>query len=349
MEKAKKNANKEFRLSSWAIDNPSVIYVMIGIFLIIGISSYFSMPREEFPEAVETKIYVSTIYPGNTAEDMERLITDPLEDRLKDVSNFVEMTSTSQEDYSMIVVEFDEDITVENAKQEVKDEVDAEKAGEDWPIFNGAKVEPNVFDLNLAESFPILNVNMKGDYPVEKLKEYAEYLEDEIENLDEIKQVDIRGAQEKEVEVAVDINKMMAAKVNFQGIIDAINNGNMTMSAGNLITSGQRRTIRITGEIERPSELNDFVVKSDNGTVYLRDIAEVTFAEEDKNTYAREMGESVVMLDIKKRSGKNDVIATEKRRKIVAEAQVDFLAEDLEVTFANDSSSTPLHHVIYLV
>lgn len=349
MEKAKKNANKEFRLSSWAIDNPSVIYVMIAIFLFIGISSYFAMPREEFPEAVETKIYVSTIYPGNTAEDMERLITDPLEERLKNVSNFVEMTSTSQEDYSMVVVEFDENITVDAAKQEVKDEVDAEKSSEDWPVFNDAKVEPNVFDLNLAESFPILNVNMKGDYPVEKLKEFAEYLEDEIENLEEVKQVDIRGAQEKEVEVAVDINKMMAAKVNFQQVIDAIKNGNMTMSAGNLITSGQRRTIRITGEIEKPSELNDFVVKSDDGTVYLKDIAKVTFAEEDKNTYAREMGESVVMLDIKKRSGKNDVIAIEKIRDIVAEAQKDYLPEDLEVTFANDSSSTTLNQVDELV
>ena len=174
--KAKKNASKEFRLSSWAIDNPSVIYVMIAIFLSIGIFSYNSMPREEFPEAVETKIYVSTIYPGNTAEDMERLITDPLEDVLDKVSNKVEITSTSQEDYSMIVVEFDDGITVENAKQEVKDQVDSEKAGEDWPIFNGAKVEPNVFDLNLAESFPILNVNIKGDYPVEKLKDYAEDL-----------------------------------------------------------------------------------------------------------------------------------------------------------------------------
>lgn len=137
MKKAEKNANKEFRLSSWAIDNPSVIYVMIGLFFIIGLSSYFSMPREDFPEVEETKIYVSTIYPGNTAEDMERLITDPLEDVLKNISNVVEITSTSQEDYSMIVVEFDEEIAVETAKQKVKDEVDSEKAGEDWPIFNG--------------------------------------------------------------------------------------------------------------------------------------------------------------------------------------------------------------------
>jgi len=349
MNKAKKNANKEFGLSSWAIDNASVIYVMIAIFLFVGISSYFAMPREEFPEAVETKIYVSTIFPGNTAEDMERLVTDPLEERLKNVSGFVEMTSTSQENYSLVIIEFDENITVENAKQEVKDEVDAEKSSEDWPVFNGAKIEPTVFDLNLAESFPILNVNIKGDYPVEKLKEYAEILEDEIENLEEIKQVDIRGAQDKEVAVSVDINKMTAAKVSFDNIIQAIGNGNATLSAGNLVASGQRRTIRITGEIKNPSELNDFVVKSDNGTVYLKDIAEVTFAEEDKTTYARELGESVVMLDIKKRSGKNDVKAVEKIRAIVAEAKKETLPKNLEITFANDSSSSTLNQVDDLV
>ena len=187
-----------------------------------------------------------------------------MEDVLKTVSNVVEITSTSQEDVSMIIVEFDEDIEVELAKQKVKDEIETEISGEDWPTFNGAKVDPNVFDLSMSEEMPILNINISGDYPVEKLKEYGEYLEDKIENLPEIKQVDIRGAQEKEVEVAVDIYKMMAAKVSFQDIIGAINNGNVTMSAGNFITSGQRRTIRVLGEINSPADLENFVVKSDN-------------------------------------------------------------------------------------
>ncbi|GGG40413.1 copper transporter [Croceivirga lutea] len=349
MEKAKKNANKEFGLSTWAINNPSVIYVMIGLFLIIGLSSYFGMPREDFPEVEETKIYVSTIYPGNTAEDMERLITDPLEDVLKNISNVVEITSTSQEDYAMVVVEFDEDITVESAKQKVKDEVDSEKAGEDWPVFNGAKVEPNVFDLNLSESFPIMNVNLTGDYPVEKLKEFAEYLEDEIEDLPQIKEVDIRGAQEKEVEVAVDIYKMMASKVNFDDVIQAIANGNMTMSAGNLITSGQRRTIRIIGEVDQPKELENFVVKSENGAIYLKDIAQISFKEEDKTTFARDFGDPVVMLDIKKRSGKNTIEASDLIREIVAEAKANYYPKDLSVSIANDSSSRTLNQVEDLV
>jgi multidrug efflux pump len=350
MSKQKRNANKEFRLSSWAIDNPSVIYVMIGIFFFIGLSSYFSMPREDFPEVKETKIYISTVYPGNTAEDIERLLTDPLEDRLKNVSNVVEITSTSQEDYSMIVVEFDEDISVEYAKQKVKDEVDSEKAGEDWPIFNGAKVEPDVFDLNLSESFPIMNVNLTGDYPVDKLKEFGEYLEDEIEDLPEIKGVDIRGAQEKEVEVAVDIYKMMAAKVSFDDVIQAIGNGNMTMSAGNLKTSGQRRTIRILGEIQHPNELESFVVKSENNdAVYLKDIATVSFKEEERTTFARERGSSVVMLDIKKRAGKNAITAADHIREIIKDSKENYFPADLQVSIANDSSSRTLNQVDDLV
>ncbi|MBT9186775.1 efflux RND transporter permease subunit [Zobellia russellii] len=347
--KQQKNANKEFSLSSWAIDNPSVIYVMIAIFLWLGLKSYFAMPREDFPEIVETKIYISTVYPGNTAEDVERLITDPLEDRLKNVSNVVEVTSTSQEDYSIITVEFDEELSVEQAKQKIKDEVDGEKASEDWPTFNNAKVEPNVFDLNLSESFPIMNVNFTGDYPVEKLKEFAEYLQDEIEDLPEVKEVNIRGAQEKEVEIAVDVYKMMASKVSFQDVINAISNGNSTMSAGNILSGGQRRTIRILGEVKDPKELNDFVVKSENGAVYLKDIAEVTFSEEEKTTYAREFGTSVVMLDIKKRSGKNMIEATTKVREIVKKEQENYFPADLNITIANDSSGRTLNQVDDLV
>ena len=349
MSKQQKNINKEFKLSSWAIDNPSVVYVMIGIFFFLGLSAYFDMPREDFPEIKETKIYISTPYPGNTAEDIERLITDPLEDKLKNISNVVEITSTSQEDYAIITVEFDEDISVEAAKQKVKDEVDSEKASEDWPTFNGAKVEPNVFDLNLSEEIAIMNINLTGDYPVEKLKDYGEYLEDLIEDLPQIKKVDIRGAQEKEVEIAVDVYKMMASKVSFNDILQAIGNGNMTLSAGNLVNSGQRRTIRIIGEIETPEALQNFIIKSENGAVYLRDVANITFKDKEKTTYARKEGQSVVMLEVKKRAGKNMIQAADEIKMIVAQAQDNYFPKDLEVVITNDSSSRTLNQVDDLV
>ena len=349
MSKQQKNINKEFKLSSWAIDNPSVVYVMIGIFFFLGLSAYFDMPREDFPEIKETKIYISTPYPGNTAEDIERLITDPLEDKLKNISNVVEITSTSQEDYAIITVEFDEDISVEAAKQKVKDEVDSEKASEDWPTFNGAKVEPNVFDLNLSEEIAIMNINLTGDYPVERLKAYGEYLEDRIEDLPQIKKVDIRGAQEKEVEVAVDVYKMMASQVSFNDILQAIGNGNMTLSAGNLVNSGQRRTIRILGEIETPEALENFIIKSENGAVYLRDVANITFKDKEKTTYARKEGQRVVMLEVKKRAGKNMIQAADEIKLIVAQAQENFLPKDLDVVITNDSSSRTLNQVDDLV
>ena len=349
MNKASKNANKEYRLASWAIDNPTIIYVLISIFFVVGLASYFAMPREEFPEVVETKIYVSTVYPGNTAEDIERLVIDPLEDRIKNISNITKFTSTSQEDYGMIMVEFEESISIAEAKTRVQNEVDIEKASEDWPVFNGAKVEPNVFDLNIAESQPIMNVNLKGDYTTEQLKTYAEYLEDAIEDLPQIKEVDIRGAQEKEVEVALDIYKMMASKVSFNDVLGAIANGNMTISAGNLVASGQRRTIRILGEIEQPSALENFVVKSENGSVYLRDIAQVSFKEEERTTYARESQKRVVMLDVKKRSGQNAVDAAESIYAIVDQAKAEVFPSDLEVSITSDTSATTIGQVDDLV
>ncbi len=350
MSKKEKNVDKEFGLSSWAINNKTTMYVLITLILFLGGSAYFSMARENFPEIKETKIYISSVYPGNTAEDIEKLITDPIEDKLKTVSNVVEITSTSQEDYSIVIVEFDENISVEAAKQKVKDEVDSETSSEDWPTFNNAKVEPNIFDLSMSEEIPILNINISGDYPVDKLKEFGEYLEDEIESLMEIKQVDIRGAQEKEVEVAVDIYKMMAAQVSFNDIIGAISNENTTMSAGNLISSGQRRTIRILGEIETPSALEDFVVKSEKGnSIYLKDIAEITFKDEDKTTYAREFGDPVVMLDVKKRSGENMVAAADQIQIIVDKAIAEVFPQDLKVTIANDQSSKTIGQVDDLV
>lgn len=345
-----KKVYKEFPLSSWAINNKTTMYVLIALILLLGTGAYQSMPRENFPEIKETKIYISTIYPGNTVEDIEKLITDPIEDKIKTVSNVVEISSTSLEDYSSIMVEFDENITVEAAKQKIKDEVDTETSNEDWPTFNGAKVQPNIFDLSMSEEMPILNINISGDYPIDRLKSFGEYLEDKIEGLPEIKAVDIRGAQEREVEVAVDIYKMMAAQVSFDDIINSISRENMTMSAGNLINSGQRRNIRVIGEISDPKELERFVVKSEMGNaIYLNDIATVTFKDEDKTTYAREFGAPVVMLDVKKRSGKNMVAAADQIKEIVDDAIVNVFPADLVVTVSNDQSSKTIGQVDDLV
>ena len=148
----------------------------------------------------------------------------------------------------------------------------------------------------------------------------------------------------------------MAAQVNFNDVINSIKNGNTTMSAGNLIASGQRRTIRIIGEIEDPKQLENFVVKSEKGnSIYLKDIAEVFFKDKEKTTYAREYdsiqkgGAPVVMLDVKKRSGQNMVEAAEKIQKIVKETKENVFPANLKVTISNDQSSKTIGQVDDLV
>ena len=340
---------KEFIFSSWAIEHRTVIYVIMSIFFILGISSYFSMPREAFPEINDTKVFVSTIYPGNTAEDIERIVTDPLEEVLKGVSNLVEIRSTSSEDFSVIDIEFDENITIDDAKQKVKDLVDGVKGGPDWPIFNNAKVEPNIFELDFSELQPILNISLIGDYPIDQLKVYAERLENKIEQLPQIKEVNIRGIQIFEVEVAVDIYKMTAARVSFNDILGAISQENSTISSGNIVLGGQRRNIRLTGEIENPDELKNFVVKTDGGPVYLGDLAKISFKEKEATSYARSFGEKAVLLDVVKRGGKNLIMASQDIRKIVEKSQDIGLPKDLVITISNDQSSMTLNQVSELV
>ena len=349
MAKTSNSSEKEFLLSSWAIRNSNTMYVFMVVLLFLGISAYLTMPRENFPEITETNIYISTPYPGNTAEDIERFVTDPLEEAVKGVSNVVEITSTSQDDYSMVVLEFDEDINVNLAKQKVKDEVDAVVAGEDWPTFNNAKLEPNVFDLNFVEEFPIVNVTLQGDYTLDALNDYAELLEQRIERLDQIKEVDIRGTQEREVEVAVDIHKMMASKVSFGDVIQAIRNENSTVSAGSIISNDQRRNIRVIGEIQNPSDLGEFVVKNEHGAIYLKDISTIRFKDMDATTHAREFGQSVVMLDVKKRGGKNLIQAAEAIRKIVDNARFTIIPQNVEVAISNDTSTITINQVNDLI
>ncbi|WP_442847325.1 efflux RND transporter permease subunit [Leeuwenhoekiella sp. H156] len=334
-----KNNYKEFGISSWAIDNRMTVYVITAIILISGLAAYYSMPREAFPEIIETKIYVSSVNPGNAAEDVEKFITEPLEEEFNDIGGVKEITSTTLQDYSIIIVEFEEDVDVNVAKTKVKDKVDLVKAETTWPTLdNGAKVEPNIFDLNISEEQPILNINLTGDFQVQQLKDYAEHLQDKIELLPQIKEATIRGAEEQEVEVAVDIYKMTASQVSFDNILNAIRAENNTISAGNVITDGLRKNIRVLGEIENPEELNDIVVKRDGGNIFLKDIATVRFKEKDPTTFAREYGKPVVMLDVKKRAGKNMIEAVESIKKIVKEEEANYYPESLKISLTNDQS-----------
>jgi multidrug efflux pump subunit AcrB len=329
---------KEFKLSSWAISNKSTVAVITFIVVLGGLLSYISMPRENFPEIIVPQIYVATPYPGNSALDVEKLITKGLEKEINAITGIDKITSNSIQGYSSIKVEFNFDITPSEALLKVKDRVDIAMADKDFP--KDLPSEPSVTEVNFSELKPIMNINLSGDFSMDQLKDYAEYLEDEIESLTEISGVDIRGVQEKELEVAIDLYKMQASKISFTDIENAIAFENQSISSGDILEDGTRRNVRVVGEFVDPLKVKDIVVKREKGNiVYLRDIADVTFKEQEKKSYAREYLQPVVMLDVKKRSGQNLLVASSKIDEIIKIAKANVFPSNLVVSKTNDQSN----------
>lgn len=330
----KNKIDKEFKLTTWAVNNTTTVMFLTFIIVLMGVVTYISLPKENFPEIKIPKVYIGTTHPGNSPKDIENLITRPIEKELNTISSVDNIQSTSIQDYSTIIVEFTTDTDVEDALTKVKDAVD--KAKPELPT--DLDTDPNIFELDVNE-FPILNVNLSGNYSVDKLKEYAEYLEDEIEKLPEISKAEIRGVDEKEVKVNVDPFKLEAMHLNFGDIENAITAENITMSGGNYKSDGVERSVRIEGEFKDPNELLGIVIKHEKGNiVYLRDVASVKFDYKDKANYARLNSKPVVMVDVVKRSGENLLIATEKIGKILEKAESEYFPKDLEVVVTNDQS-----------
>lgn len=329
---------KEFKLSSWAISNKSTVAVITFIVILGGLLSYISMPRENFPEIIVPQIYVATPYPGNSALDVEKLITKRLEKEINAITGIDKITSNSIQGYSSIKVEFNFDITPSEALLKVKDRVDIAMADKDFP--KDLPSEPSVTEVNFSELMPIMNINLSGDFSMDQLKDYAEYLEDEIEALTEISGVDIRGVQEKELEVAIDLYKMESSKISFTDVENAIAFENQSISSGDILEDGTRRNVRVVGEFVDPLKVKDIVVKREKGNiVYLRDIADVTFKEQEKQSYAREYLQPVVMLDVKKRSGQNLLVASSKIDEIIKTAKANVFPSNLVISKTNDQSN----------
>ena len=337
--------NKEFKPSSWAIDNRTAIYVLTVIIAIIGYFSYLGLPKENFPEVIIPKIFIQTVYPGTSPANMENLVTKQIEKELKSTSGIRKITSNSYQDFSIITAEFNTSVDIKDAKQRVKDAVD--KARQDLPA--DLPTEPNVQDINLSD-LPIMYLNISGDYDLKSLKKYAEDVQDRVESLKEVSGVDIVGALDQEVQINADLNKMAAAQISFTDIERAVGYENLTISGGTIKMDGVRRTLNVKKEFASANEISNLIIKTPLGaSIYLRDIAEVKDSFKEQESYARLYGKNVITLNVKKRSGENLIDASDKINALVKEMKVTTLPKNLNVTITGDQSNktrVTLHDLI---
>jgi multidrug efflux pump subunit AcrB len=331
------NNSKSFGLTTFSVNNTKTIFLISFIILVGGLIAYTSMPKENFPELKIPEIYIGIAKPGSSPEYMSKKITQSIEKEIGGIKFVDEINSNSVHGYTTIRVKFDFKMPVDEALQKVKDAVDKARTKTDFPRL---PVEPNIFELDPSK-MPILNVNLRGDNAV-LLKEIAESLEKSLEELQEISEVDIRGIQEQEMRIEVDPIKAQAVNVTLDDIENAVNSEHQTIPGGEVLMDGMRKTIRIEGEFKDADELKRVIVKQDEFLpVYLEDVAEVYFGNADTTSYAREFGQSVVMLDIKKQGGENLLDASDKINKLIETAKKDgTIPKSVEVSLTNDQSNS---------
>ena len=326
---------KEFLPTSWAIDNKTSIYVLAFLISVLGLMNYYFIPKEQYPQVVIPYIIVNTPYPGTSPADIENIVTRPIEKQLKSIADVKKMTSNSVPDYSSIIVEFDPKIAITDAKQRVRDAVDKSKT--DLP--NDLPDQPQILDVDISE-FPVMYINISGNYSLDKLKKFADIAQDKIEGVKEITRVDIVGALEREIQINADIFKMQAARVTFSNIEQAVAAENLTISGGSININGTKNTVRLKGQFQSVETLKNIVIHSSSGAyVKLSDIAEIKDDFKEQESFARLDGNNVITLNVIKKSGANLLDASDQIDDIVEnQLKGKVFPSDLTVTLTGNQS-----------
>ena len=326
---------KEFKPSSWAIDNKMTIYLITIFISLAGIMAYNALPKENFPDITVPTFIITTVNGGNSPTNMENTITKPIEKRLKAISGIKKFTSTSLQDVSVIVAEFNTDVKVEAAKQKVRDAVD--EARGDLP--NTLTKEPMVNEIAFSE-FPIMYINLSGNFDLMELKKYAEDLEDRLEGMKELNDVKIVGALDREIQVNIDAYKLQAAQLTLNDIQRAIASENISMTGGIIDLDGMNPTLSIDEEFKDPAEIGRIIVTSASGAkAYIDDIAVVSDSYKEQESYSSSNGKNVITLNVIKRSGENLIIASDKIKEIIKDMEANEFPKGLDISISGDQSN----------
>ncbi len=324
---------KEFKLSTLAVNQNTSVMVMIVLIAILGLISYINLPKESSPDIKIPNVFIVTVYPGVAPEDMESLVTQKLEEKINEIADIKKMMSTTTEGYSSINVEFETGIDMSEALQKVREKVDLAR-----PNLPPAAEEPIVQEINISE-FPIMQVNISGQYSLDRLKKVAEDMQDRIEAIPSVLEVDLAGGLEREVKVDVDLNLLKYYGISFTDVTDAISNENVTIPGGGIDVGNKKFLVRVPGEYTDPQLIENIVVKApDDRPIYIKDVATVDYGYKDRETFARLDASPVITLSVKKRVGQNIIETAESVKKIVDESLASYPATTV-VSITNDQST----------
>ncbi len=291
-------------LTNYAVRQRTAVFVFLAVMIVFGTVSYVVLPREGMPDLTIPYVFVTAAYRGVSPQEMENLVTVPLEKRLRDLEHVKTMTSTSSEGLSMVVVEFTDREDMDTALQKVKDKISLA-----MPDLPDDLDEPLAQSINVGADFPILMLALSGETDVPRLKFVAEDLKDRIELMPGVREVELVGAPEREIRVELDAVRAQALGIAPGLVAHRIRQENRTVSAGNIEQRDMTIQIRAPAEFAMPFELEDLVVadRGEAGPVYLTDIAVVSDTFKDASTLSRINGRPCLTLQIKKRSGGNTV------------------------------------------
>lgn len=299
-------------LTGLAIRKSTTILVMILFIFIVGLQSYLTLPREMAPDVNIPFMIVSTLYPGVAPADIENLITRPIEQELKTLKDVREISSSSSESFSVIAIEFEPNVDLDFALQKVKDKVDAAK-----PELPADAEDPVVTEINF-ENMPMMNVILTADYDLVKLKNVAEDFADEFESIPGVLEAQITGQLEREVQIYVDPNRLKDYNLPFNDVSMAVMNEHLTIPGGTMDIGDFTYSVRVPGEIRDPYGFGDLVVTAtQNGPVYIRDLAQVHYGFKDQETFSRFEGKPCITIGIKKRTGENIIAISEQVKEII--------------------------------
>lgn len=285
-------------------------YLLLIALVVIGAYSIIAIPKESAPEVVVPVGIVTTVLPGAPALDVESLVTNEVENGLTNLENVDQITSTSREGVSSVVVEFTAEADIDTAIQELKDAVDTIQ-----PELPADAEDSSVTEVDFVDQ-PILTFAVSGDVSDETLTELADDLEQIIESISGVSRVTLSGVREREVTVLVDQAALARFEISITDVTSAIQTANRTLPVGQITTDNISYNIAFEGDIEQPTEIGNIAITTRGGQpVYVKDVAVVEDGLAPSNALSRlsvdgTPSENALILDVYKRSGGDITVIT---------------------------------------